>query len=1166
MIEIQDSDLVNPANGLEDDFFRWNIDDAVINSEKFNGQYSVLRHTLVSSPIIHAIYRLRYSVDKPLEGLESQSSEDDGFFLSKKMIKELKPVDPDSLDMNLDDFDDLESEMLKFTSKEEQEGSKVQPIVIDLESTEPLLEDILITVQNSSIRVNNESTFEFNSTIRSSSLLKGQMIGDNFHDEDSLLLSLTNGYLLLIKFHLVDAKIKPYVVQWWKTSSTDKELPGLSDVGREIITHSSGQAAILTSMKGLIRLYYFSQTVKHGVMIDEMQNIVFDGTILNCCVIEPLSNSGTSRAFIFTMVMTSQRRFLIRLFEWWLDESRVTEHTPFLLLADFDLPVLTVPLNDSVLLIMEHSMKIIKINQVLSADHDFLTVTYSGSFPVSYFKPSQPLFGRSVGSEVFMSAEDGTVYFIDLSDNKIIFKEILKVPKISSFILEKVDDTIYDFLFSCELTNGGYYRLDNLDIDNNSEVPKLGAPVDKWENWAPLFDIEVVKKGASEELWLTHGKSLSKLEFGIPVEKQINDSSLRKAENVFHHFVNDEVFFIFSFVDKTLVFKYDQDELIDIHDSGLDLIARTIHVSSLENICLQITEESIVIADFENDKILRKEFENKEIVLADCFENFIAVLTGSPDDSLLRLSVYQVIGEISKIGHTILLAEQPNFVKFLLYDDVLYIILGLDKRLSIYRLNEQELERYTDVEIRIEEAHDLVAADNIIYVSSRYGDYAAFDISTSDGLVLTERFKLKLTNEPINFYLTEGYIILISKLIWKLKIGSQYPLPIIIKELRDRVVYATLILEDTKIALLRDDGFSLASLSIEREPILKTIKLNQIAKKVKYLTHLKVFAIISETNLLFANKYKQLNTKLFSRKAERSLFDSETPLCITEWVLPTESKSYRSLLIGCNTPTGGSLKILQPRLDADDKDAVNVLELFNLKTTGAVLSIQQLTNEILIFSSGFELFTVSYNLESQALADPTPVRSFNSLIMNIDVHGDQVLVSTKDFSLTLLEFHGDHFMEVENDPLVRKITNSLLLEENVAITTDKLNCSIIGVQNQQIRFKANVSFVPKLQRCNFLPTWWYEECKDETLIRFIAYGISGDIQLFTLLDKEQTAEYKRLYRKADVIPNAVTGKGFWEIWDGPWSNTRNINTFDVGKFDMEQISGNLARLITSVSI
>lgn len=1131
MIEILESDVISPVNDLNEDFFKWNLDDYQVELEKYSDQYSVLRHKIVSSPIIHAIYKFKYRLNKPLEGLELENSEDDGFILTKKMLKDLQPVDPDSF--GVDDFDDLESEMLKYTSKEIDQD-KNKEIEMDLDEEDPILEEVLVTIQNSSIKINNESVFEFSSTIRSSELLPGQIIKEGIYDEDSLLITLTNGFFLLIKFYLYQSEVKPYVVQWWKTSNNEKELPELSDVGRDIIAHSSGSAAYLTSMEGLIRLYYFTSST-HGLMIDRLQNLSFDGTILNSCLIEAIN----SKAFIFTMVMTSQRRFLIRLFEWWLDESRIIEHTPFLLNSNFPLPILTIPLDDSILLIMQDRFILIEINQILCANNNFLEIPYDGSFPVNYFKSKNPLFTKY--PEVFISTEDGTIYMINIIDNKIQCESILKIPKITNFLVEKVDENTIDLLFSSDLSNGGYYRYENFKINHDKSIfPKPDLVIDRWINWAPLFDVEIIKKGNNdEEIWLAHGKSLSKFKIGIQAEKLINDSSLKTAENVFIHRSNSEIFFIFSFVDKTLVFKLSQDELIDVNDSGLELIQRTLLISNLDDICFQITENSIIISDFQN-KFLKKKFEDEEIIFADCIDNLIVLFTEFPNEEKLNLSLYKVFGEIKLIGSSIKLIEQPNFLKFFKFNEIVYVVIGLEDNLLIYEVQE-ELVFIKKINIGIKEPNDFIFKNDLIYISSRFGEFYVFRFNKEE-IDLIKTFEIKLTNEPITFKMNENFIILISKFIWKLEFDSNFPTQIIINEQRDRNIYNVLILDDLKMALLREDGFCLSSLSINSEPILKSIKMNFIVKKVKYLSHLKLFAILSENNLMFSNKYKQLIVNFYSKfESSSSLFEKEVPLCINEWILPSEKKSFRNILVGCNNinGNGGALKILQAKLNNDE---VDVFELFNLKTTGAVLSINQLNEEIIIYSSSYELYIVSYNFESKKLNESKLIKEFDSIILNIDINKDKILISTKDYSMTILQFINNEFIEIEKDPLIRKITNSLLLKDNVTITTDKLNCSITGVQNNQNRFRTNVSFVPKLKKCEFLPRWY-----NDKLIRFIAYGMSGDIQLFTLLDKNQTSQFKSIYKKSINVEN-VCEKGFWEINEGPWSNDRSINTFDHDKF------------------
>lgn len=1142
-MEIQDEDFqrFNGSIDFEDEeIFNWNKPNTEqISKERFSGGYSVLRQSLVSSPIVKKLYRFKYSLNKKLEGLAAESFEDDGSILTKKMMRELRQPNPDSFDMDIDD--DLESEMLRYTTTD-RNVQGAENIEVDLtEEYKPELQEIIVAIRHTSILIDNEYEVKLPSTVRSCDVLRGSQLEDNVWDEDSLLITLASGYLLLIRFFHVDNTAKPYVVQWWKTSSFVKHLPTLSDVGRETLAHSSGNLIALTSAQGCIRLHHCTQT-PHGVILDLHQNINFDGTILHTCFLEPLKDvSEKDHALIFSLMVTSHRRYMIRLFEFWLEEKHIMEHSPFLLTNEFDVPVFVFPFQQSAFLMMENKIVVISVNQILSVDYNFLTADFDGAFPTGYYKPVTPI---TSDNEVLISTEDGTIYSVIVLSDRIHVKPILKAPKLSHFILEKVTDG-YGLYYTCSFGSGGYTVYPEL-LSDEVDFKNLHANrerAQRFNNWAPLLDVELVDtRSNSQELWLAHGKSLSRIRKGYAANREIQDPKLRKAHKVYCHAFDDDIYFIFSFVDKTLVYRYEDDQLIDVEDSGLDLINRTISVSSLGSVCFQVLENSLVVTDFASDHTMRKEFE-KEVLLADSMDLFTAIITEdfSLDGEVRNfLTVFESSGDIHNFGHQIQLDLTVSFVKFLEINETIYLVVAAPGVLKVFRKDTTSFIHLKDFPIEFQEPHDVSIIKDIILISSRFGEVASFETKSSiDGLDLAYKYTLKISQSPIELYATDEEVLLISKELWRLNHKEKYPVPVIFDDQKDRTVFSVIVLNSQSYAVLRDDCFCFVSVSKHQEPVLKSIKLSQVPKKIKYLSHLGVFAIISENSLEFTSKVSRLESRIYTKRKSPLLFDDESPLSLSEWIFPTNDKAFRNILIGCNSSTGGSIKVLQPKLLNDGSDIIEAHQIYTAKTDGPVLAFEQLDAKTVIYSSGLKLMVSSYDLESKNFLDSVIVHEFNSLIMGIDVQKDLVLVSTKDYSVAKFKVVGGTLEMSDNDFSVRKVTNSLVLTEHVAITTDKLHCSITGLENQETKFKSYVPFVPKLVRCNFKPLWYTGDISN----RFIAYGIGGEIQLYTILDKNSELRDNNNYQKR-APPNLVTQKGLWDLNNELWVSDRDANVVD----------------------
>lgn len=1142
-MEIEEEDFQRFSGSIDfgdDNIFNWNEPNIEqITKERFSGGYSVLKQSLVSSPIVKKLYRFKYSVNKKLAGLAAEAFEDDGSILTKKMARELRQPNPDSFDMDIDD--DLESEMLRYTTTDRAAQNSKEIIEIDLtEEYKPELQEIIVAIRHTSILINNENEVKLPSTVRSCDVLRGSQIEDEVWDEDSLLLTLSSGYLLLIRFFHIDDAPKPYVVQWWKTSSFVKHLPALSDVGRETLAYSSGKLIALTSAQGSIRLHHCSQT-PHGVMLDLHQNVNFDGTILHTCFLEPLKDvSEKEHALIFSLMVTSHRRYMIRLFEFWLEEKHIMEHSPFLLTNEFDVPVFVFSFQQSAFLMMENKIVVISVNQILSVDYNFLTADFDGAFPTGYYKPTTQI---TSDNEVLISTEDGTIYSVIVLSDRIHVKPILKAPKLSQFILEKVPEG-YGLYYTCSFGTGGYRvypellsdEVDYKDLLANSERTQ------RFNNWAPLLDVELVDtRNKTQELWLAHGKSLSRIRNGYSAIREIQDAKLRKAHKVYCHTFDDEIYFIFSFVDKTLVYKYEEDQLMDVEDSGLDLINRTISISSLQSVCFQVMEDALVVTDFASEHTMRKDFEN-EVLLADSIELYTAIITEdfSLDGEICNfLTIFESSGDIHNFGDQIQLGLTVSFVKFLTIDSAVFLVVGGPELLKVFKKNDTSFLFLKDISIQIEEPHDLVYIDGRLLISSRLGEFASFEINLSNtGLDLLHRYTLKLSQSPIEFYAAETEILLISKELWKLNAKEKYPVPVIFDDQKERTVFSAIVLNSQSFAVLRDDCFCFVLVSKHPEPVLKSIKLSQVPKKVKYLSHLGVFAVISENSLEFTSKVSKLESRIYSKRKSPLLFDDESPLSLSEWIFPTNEKAFRNILIGCRSSTGGSIKVLQPKLLNDGSDIIEAHQIYTAKTDGPVLAFEQLDAKTVIYSSGMKLAVCTYDLETKNFLDSVVVHEFNSLIMGIDVQNDLVLVSTKDYSVAKFKSIDGKLELSDNDFSVRKVTNSLVLSEHVAITTDKLHCSITGLENQETKFKAYVPFVPKLLRCQFKPLWYTGDISN----RFIAYGIGGEIQLYTILDKDSELGADKSYHKTP--PTSVTQKGLWELNNELWISDRDTNVVD----------------------
>ncbi|KAH3667807.1 hypothetical protein WICMUC_005207 [Wickerhamomyces mucosus] len=1150
MQEIEDVDIdfslqkLKELNLQESDF-HWELPESDTEKvRKLHGQAGVLKHKLLSCPISQDIHHLKYASNKPLEGLDEINSELEGMLFTNEMLAELKPESqsqPQS--QQPDSFADDELDM-EFMKRFKSQSSDIPDIKIKDSEFEPELEDLMISVQQSSITINTDLTIELPYQIRSSCVLRGSKLRNGLQDEDSLVLSIRNGIIILIRFYESGMAIKPYVVQWWTSSTVNKPVPRLHDSGKQLISHCSGRVLASPASQGIIRLYFCSQT-NRGKEISRLQNLVFDGIILHTCFLEKIRGlEQDKKAFLFTLIVTSERRYLIKLFDISLDEVKSDEHTPYILRSSFDLPVFVLPLKEYAFLMMENSIVLISINQILSADHNLLTAQFHGSFPIGFHKPITSILSENPEDEVLISTEDGTIYSIIVVSDSIRIKPILKLPKITKFILERVEDG-FDLHYSTDFDSHSFYmkHFDSLQTEILSDSVKipfsLGETVKKKPNWAPLFDIEIISENGKEELWLAHNTFISRLKYGICAKKDIVDSRIRNAVNFYHHISDNELFFIFSFLDNSVVYRYDEDCLTEIIDSGLDLDSRTIFIASFGSNCFQVTDHSVIVSDFLSGEILHQSV-NDIIILADSYENVIALAC---EDALAVCSffvVYEVNGgEFIEIGEPLNLKNSPNFIKLVYYNDILYAFVGVDNVLFIYENSSEGFKENSTIKTNMADLHALVAANNLLYVTSRTGGFSIFKIQFTGKIVLENIISLKLTDFPIDLYLAPDHLLLVSKQIWRINLGDSYPVPIVVQEQKERSIFSAVTISEFQYALLRSDGFCIAYSSNEEQPILSSIRINEAPIKFKYLKSLDIFAILTESNVLFSSKSKLLKSSFLTKRTFKSTKVAK-PISISEWVFKKGESTYRNLLLGYYTNEGGLLMLVKLVKGTDSSTDIIATESFLKKTDGPVLSVEQLGDDKIIYASGMRLYTIEYDAEKKGFNDEILIHEFSSLILDIDVNGYNVLVTSRDCSVVIFQYVDGLLVLQYVDSIPKKSSNSITLSDDIIVSTDKLQCTISCSQDSINLLEHNISYVPKLRRCNLTSKWFASKNDKYPLDRFLAYGIGGDIELYTIVGEKDFMQFLN-HRKKTVINStqSTAQKGLWKLDSG--------FTFDTGE-------------------
>lgn len=1195
-MEIETEDLPETLN-IDESVFDWKLKtQELIDQENYDPNYYLVKHKLLDSPIVQRIFSLNYATNKKLEGLESEISEDDGSFLTAKMRRALKVhMNQDSFDMD-DDFDELEREMVRYTSDKQFEAPVPTAPVIpdkpeDLLEYKPELKNITISLTWTGLLVDGGMEHKFPGKIRCAEVIPGGKLSSEATDEDSLVVTLEVGFILLIRFFSVNNTIKPYIVQWWKTAFDPRSTElAPTQVGADILTHRDGLALGFAAKEGTIRLYQCLKTTK-GIQLGGLQNLVFEGELLHSCFLDPLENAYENYSLIFTLILTPHRRYVIRVFEWLLDETEIRDRCTLYLTNDFQEPDSIVPFNQGVLFISRDYMMFLTINQLLSADLNFAVAEHKLSI-CSTYKPNTSI--RFETEEVLVGTYDGMICDITIAEGNIKIEPVIKTTQVLSFVLERDEEHGFHLFYSNEISDTKHEFFETLihrtDFDPSESPVRFkrtsSEVVSRHFSWPQTTDVAIVKNKTdlSEELWLANKNKLSNIKLGLKAVKEVYDNKLRKAYKVFFHVTSeDEVYFIFSHVEKTLIYKYEEDDLIDAQDTGLDLFSRTLIIDSIDDVCFQVTENSIIVANFVTGDRLTLD-ENIEFILsADVMAGFIAVVNeiGTGENFLL---LYKVSGEIALFGEPLSLKVAPNFVKFVVYEGELYLTLVFEEHIELFKPEENAFFKMQSLVLPIKEPNDLVCIDNYLIIGSRTGELCKLKINNfKNYFTLTTVCALSLSESPIELNISDTEILIISKKLWVLPINdTKYPQPVVFDEMKQRCVFCAIPLEDSKYALLRDDGFCIASLSRDIQPIVKSIKLHSTPIQMKYLSHLGVFAILDRDGVIsFANSTTKLDCRVYQR-GSRKLFKDDIPLSISEWVYKNhENRIFRNLLVGCKRIRGfdepkategfrGSLKILQIKPSPDLKDSIDVTEILTVNLDREVSCFVQVTNDVFVYcSNNLFVYSASYLPEEKKLSPPKLINEFSSFVVDISVDTEKsmIVISTKENFLSTMKYENGNFVTLESNKIPIRMGNSLLFKDSLIVTTDGnfRDGSVIGLKEGEEKFKLHTTFEPKIAKCSFSPLWY-----KSSLTRILAFGFLGELELYTLVDSKTAAElceFKLGQRQSSIDFKTVAGKGLWELNapDFTFPPREDVNVIDAADLDLDRLPEHLLDMVKAVA-
>lgn len=814
---------------IDDDYINLDIEDIQLPHPQESGLYA--KKTLLYSPIFNNIFPQFYvSTSNRIRNIRNLSLHDD----------DLQYMALQEEDSQFGVFSD--DEML-FEEDREVPQDDNSPVK---------LETIEVIVRNSSILVDNNQ-FAFNTSVRASCIIRG-IKNEIIQEEDSLLVSLKSGFLLLIRMFYVPKDFsdsadeipnqkpgrrlvfKPFVVQWWDTSS--KLLtPSLFTSGFSLSAHCTGLAVVSTSACGSLRIYACDHT-ENGLFFQNHETVPVDGSILHSCFARPIKGSVLDDHVMFlTLLLTTENRLIINLYSWTSSEKIAGNLTVSKLPLDgsFPLPIFIVPLgnNGSFLFVHPKEFVIITVHDITSAEYNFNRLKYDGPFPTNFYCPTTNIVNSDEenSDEVLISTDYGTIYSMVISNGQFMsFKPIVRISDPISLFSFEATDKGYELIYGSSVGLNRKLIIEELLPDlSNSVIPySLSLLENNYRNWAPILDITVVDSynsknnfpNSKQELWCLSGigkrARLLQLRSGISITRSSDAyQSLRKVESMYQVDIGETSFVVCSLPFETVLLEIqinedDEEELVEVDDAALVLDNPTIVSKKVtDDLMVQVTAKSVILTSLE-EIITSKEIESGWIVLSDVKENIVATVSVEDrnDDSVPFYTV-----RILELGDTEIkdkssmsLLDEISLIKLVeVKNNSVVIIGGFDAQgswyIDFYNLKDlsklfslkspdQNQADEMDLNQCILVPSDVYVDQNKLFVGTKSGTLFVFEFSDTE-FVFKKR--LRLSDVGIEFYSVGAGLLACCGSLWYIDLsGPIIPKPVLLDERSDKPVKAVL--------------------------------------------------------------------------------------------------------------------------------------------------------------------------------------------------------------------------------------------------------------------------------------------------------------------------------------------------------------------------------------
>lgn len=867
------------------------------------------------------------------------------------------------------------------------------------------LQSVTVLVKKNSISINDHQYSFGDANILSSCVLKGIPVsfGDGtslLENEDSLILSLSDEKLIILKFFYDGEKFLPFIFQWMKYDchSISAHISGLFFV---VYKHNSSFISIFKCQNDAR-----CATMIQGLNIFKNDNgNECDPIIIYCDFIK------IQDMFTLFIVYYAKNKIQIRTVDWFSELNSFASggdaaksniitgdvnpisfnNVSLLPLIDLkEPPIFVIPVNGShnFIMIYEKFIKVISSNDIISGIFDIPSVdTTFDSFPLNYYQDDN--YGC-----IYVSTAGGNLYCISFMDKEsfetsknIQISEMgeFKNIKLSVFQLEKLpNNDIFELIYFDESSVGfnGKVRLNNKESPNNIVTKnfEIVETYETFQNWSPIVDFGIV----NDSLWLLNNKGyLIQINYGFEMKTNSRillvdtDANINGAELSFvipYNFEKLGNYIIVERVDK-------QSEIIrtcySLEDFGagkfnlletillnVDLQNRSLLLDTVNNEwIIQVTTDYLKVSNA--SRLFDETFENNDkCYMSCCFNEYIICITKSMklrlykfENGKLNSSNIQLEKTVTKLR--MFQTRKIKSVKYALlgFAEGFFEIIDLEdfRTVKIFQLNDFKFDQLVhNIEV-LETEFGIVE----LLISDYSGNFYILTLrnNSSFDIINLQRFQLneikidiiKLNSEEIflkslNFYKLIPKEFDENKMITNYCFLKVYNLPrsassiIKISQYNER----NFLLLDNKgqfyVTSMKKNGCNVP------DPISKHFFTgNAKAFRMIHLPHYSGIVTLckdrEEAELSFFDvKYAKIQPICFQGYKVDKKFKN-IPTCISEWTISNEKSKYRNLIIGY-------IRVERANGETDDSNHSGVLKVFEIKRK----SSDQKSNKEIIFN------------------------------------------------------------------------------------------------------------------------------------------------------------------------------------------------------------------------